>query len=77
MKMPQNYIKIFPEYEDVFYDDPENHKKYFLPVCSINLKFFQPENDQWLHFVSVKEIYDGASVKFPGVCGGSALLISR
>jgi hypothetical protein len=59
MKIPENYIKIFPEYEDVFYDDLENHKKYFLPLCSINLKFFLPEKDQWLHFVSVKEIYDG------------------
>lgn len=59
MQIPENCIRIFPEYEDVFYDDLENHKKYFLPLCSINLKFFSPEKDQWLHFVSVKEIYDG------------------
>lgn len=52
-------IKIFPEYEDVFYDDLENHKKYFLPICSINLKIINPSEDQWLHIVSVKEIYDG------------------
>lgn len=52
-------IKIFPEYEDVFYDDIENHKKYFLPICSVNLKIIDPAEDQWLHIVSVKEIYDG------------------
>ncbi|MCQ9639575.1 hypothetical protein MP478_09240 [Chryseobacterium sp. WG14] len=52
-------IRIFPAYEDVFYDDIENHKKYFLPICSINLKLIDPSEDQWLHIVSVKEIYDG------------------
>ncbi|MDM1398877.1 hypothetical protein HX049_17175 [Myroides odoratimimus] len=51
-------IKLFPEYEDVFYDDIENHKKYFLPICSFNLKLIDPTNDTWLHIVSVKEIYD-------------------
>ncbi|MDR6525251.1 hypothetical protein J2787_000621 [Chryseobacterium rhizosphaerae] len=55
----KDLIKIFPEYEDVFYDDIENHKKYFLPICSINLKIINPSEDQWLHIVSVKEIYDG------------------
>lgn len=52
-------IKIFPEYEDVFYDDIENHKKYFLPICSINLKLIDPQDDTWLHMVSVKELFDG------------------
>ncbi|MCQ9637391.1 hypothetical protein MP477_20775 [Chryseobacterium sp. WG23] len=52
-------LRIFPAYEDVFYDDIENHKKYFLPICSINLKLVDPSEDQWLHIVSVKEIYDG------------------
>lgn len=52
-------IKLFPEYEDVFYNDIENHKKYFLPICSFNLKLIDPTKDQWLHIVSVKEIYDG------------------
>lgn len=59
MEIPGSFIKIFPEYEDVFYDDIKNHKKYFLPLCSVNLKFFSQDKDQWLHFVSVKEIYDG------------------
>jgi len=59
MEIPHSSIKIFPQYEDVFYDDIENHRKYFLPLCSINLNFFSKEKDQWLHFVSVKEIYDG------------------
>ena len=59
MEIPASFIKIFPEYQDVFYDDLENYRKYFLPLCSINLKFFSQDKDQWLHFVSVKEIYDG------------------
>lgn len=52
-------IKLFPAYEDVFYDDLENHKKYFLPICSFNLKLIDPSKNEWLHIVSVKEIYDG------------------
>ncbi|MGE8555414.1 MAG: hypothetical protein ACN6OB_15955 [Chryseobacterium jejuense] len=52
-------IKLFPAYEDVFYDDLENHKKYFLPICSFNLQLLDPSKDEWLHMVSVKEIYDG------------------
>ncbi|MFH6992741.1 hypothetical protein [Flavobacterium sp. FlaQc-48] len=59
MEIPEKFIKIFPEYEDVFYDDLENHKKYFLPLCSINLAFLSKDKEQWLHFISVKEIYDG------------------
>ncbi len=59
MEIPDSFIKIFPEYQDVFYDDLENHRKYFLPLCSVNLRFFSQDRDQWLHFISVKEIYDG------------------
>lgn len=53
------FFRPFPEYEDVFYDDIENHKKHFLPICSVNLKFMFPDRDEWVHFISVKEIYDG------------------
>ncbi|SDI29697.1 hypothetical protein [Chryseobacterium jejuense] len=53
------FIKLFPDYEDVFYDDLENHKKYFLPICSFNLQLLEPSKNEWLHIVSVKEIYDG------------------
>lgn len=52
-------IKLFPAYEDVFFDDLENHKKYFLPICSFNLQLLDPSKNEWLHIVSVKEIYDG------------------
>lgn len=52
-------VKIFPAYEDVFHDDIENHKKYFLPICSFNLKLIDASQNEWLHVVSVKEIYDG------------------
>lgn len=59
MNDKSEFFKPYPKYEDVFYDDIENHKKYFLPICSINLKFMFPERDEWLHFISVKEIYEG------------------
>jgi hypothetical protein len=59
MKDQSAFFKPFPAYEEVFYDDIENHKKHFLPICSINLKFMFPERDEWIHFISVKEIYDG------------------
>jgi len=62
-----DYIKIFPEYEDVFYDEITLHKKYFLPLASVNLKYLHPERDEWLHFVSVKEIYDGRVGAHTGV----------
>jgi hypothetical protein len=39
MEIPGSFIKIFPEYQDVFFDDLENHRKYFLPLCSISLVF--------------------------------------
>ncbi|MFD2556067.1 hypothetical protein [Sphingobacterium tabacisoli] len=54
-----NLIKLFPAYEEVFYDAIEQHRKYFLPICSFNLKLIHPEKDEWLHIISVKEIYDG------------------
>lgn len=59
MIIEQQYIKCFPEYEQVFTGDIEQHKKHFLPICSINLQCIYPGEDQWLHFVSVKEIYEG------------------
>lgn len=60
MSIPQTCIKPFPDYEDVFNKEIEEHKKHFLPLCSINLKFLYPEWDEWIHIVSVKEIYDGS-----------------
>ncbi|KGR84900.1 hypothetical protein [Lysinibacillus odysseyi] len=59
MNIPEQFIKPFPSYEEVFYDELEQHKKYFLPICSINLQCVDPEWDEWLHIVSVKEIHDG------------------
>lgn len=59
MKDISEFFKPYPKYEEIFYDDIENHKKYFLPICSINLKFMFPERDEWVHFISVKEIYEG------------------
>lgn len=31
---------------------------HFLPICSLNLQAIYPKEDQWLHFVSVNEIYN-------------------
>ncbi|MCR8984579.1 siderophore biosynthesis protein [Brevibacillus laterosporus] len=59
MKIPQEFFKAFPAYEDVFYDEIEQHRKHFLPICSINLQCVFPERDEWVHFVSAKAIYDG------------------
>ncbi|WP_300977802.1 hypothetical protein [Flavobacterium sp.] len=59
MKISDDYFKPFPEYEEVFYGDLQQYKKHFLPICSINLKFLDTNRDEWFHFVSVKEIYDG------------------
>ncbi|MED4455539.1 siderophore biosynthesis protein [Metabacillus fastidiosus] len=59
MKISEQFIKPFPSYEEVFYDEIEKHKKHFLPICSVNLKYICPEQDEWLHIVSVKEIFEG------------------
>lgn len=53
------FIRCFPEYNQVFEGDLEKYKEHFLPICSINLQCIYPEEDQWVHFVSVKEIYEG------------------
>ncbi|MCC9044227.1 hypothetical protein LNQ81_16265 [Myroides sp. M-43] len=59
MIIKSEFIKCFPEYEQVFEGDLGQYKKHFLPICSINLQCIVPEENQWLHFVSVKEIYEG------------------
>ena len=59
MKIPKQFIKPFPSYEEVFYDNLEQHKKHFLPICSINLQCINPKWDEWLHIVSAKEIHEG------------------
>ncbi len=59
MKIPEKFIRPFPCYEEVFYDQIEQHRKHFLPICSVNLQCVHPRWDEWLHFVSVKEIYEG------------------
>ncbi|CCF12387.1 putative uncharacterized protein [Brevibacillus laterosporus GI-9] len=43
MKIPQAFFKVFPAYEDVFYDEIEQHRKHFLPICSIHLQCVFPE----------------------------------
>ncbi|EJS67825.1 hypothetical protein CON38_12065 [Bacillus cereus] len=58
MHISKQFIKPFPAYEEVFYDNLELHKKHFLPICPINLQCIEPEWDEWLHIVSAKEIHE-------------------
>lgn len=58
MNIPTDCLRIFPDYKDVFYGDIEAHERHFLPLCSLNLKFIDPHRDQWMHMVSVIEIFD-------------------
>ncbi|OAM31094.1 hypothetical protein A7P95_00920 [Eikenella longinqua] len=61
MYIAPEFIRPFPPPEDVFSDDIERHAQFFLPICSLNLRFIQPEHgDYWLHFVQPADIYDGS-----------------
>lgn len=60
MNISKSHIRPFPAYEDVFDGDMERYRQHFLPILSLNLKCLFPEEDQWLHFVSVKEIHEGS-----------------
>ncbi|MGE7823966.1 siderophore biosynthesis protein [Paenibacillus sp. NPDC093718] len=60
MNISKSHIRPFPAYEDVFEGDVERYRQHFLPIISVNLQCLFPGEDQWLHFVSVKEIYDGS-----------------
>jgi len=60
MTQQNDYIRLFPEYSDVFYDDVDIYRQYFLPLASVNLQVLYPGRNEWLHFVSVKEVYDGS-----------------
>jgi len=59
MTQQNDHIRLFPEYSEVFYDNLELCQHYFLPLASVNLQVFYPGSNEWLHFVSVKEVYDG------------------
>ncbi|MEK4670313.1 siderophore biosynthesis protein [Paenibacillus alvei] len=59
MQIPKKFIRPFPSYEEVFHEQIEQHKKHFLPICSINLQCVNSEWEEWLHIISVKEIHDG------------------
>nr|WP_295864055.1 hypothetical protein [uncultured Chitinophaga sp.] len=59
MQIDKNDFRLFPAYEDVFYDDIPLHRQHFLPLASIHLRCIDPGRNEWLHLVSVKEMYDG------------------
>ncbi|MBH5329857.1 hypothetical protein H9Q10_09285 [Eikenella sp. S3360] len=61
MYIAPEFIRPFPLPEDVFSADIERHTQFFLPICSLNLRFIQPENgDYWVHFVQPADIYEGS-----------------
>lgn len=60
MHIPSEFIRPFPQPEDVFSAEVEKHAQLFLPICSLNLRFIQPDSgDFWLHFVQPADIHDG------------------
>lgn len=60
MNIPEQYIRVFPSYESVFEGDLERCRRHLLPLVSVNLKWLNEEEDEWVHFVSAKEIYEGS-----------------
>lgn len=54
------YMHPFPEAEEVFSDNLEQHRRHFLPLISLDASTFDPSWGGRLHIVSVKECCDGA-----------------
>ena len=60
LEIPAEFLRPFPPYEDVFYDQLDECRRHFLPLCSLNLRALGPEQpDEWVHFVSTQELYSG------------------
>lgn len=52
MHIPAQYLRPFPEAEDIFADNIAEHFRHFLPICSLNLQLIQPDAPEtWLHLV--------------------------
>lgn len=52
IKSPQPYIKPFPEFESVFGEPVDLHRKHFLPLVSVDVSVVHNDLDLWLHFVT-------------------------
>ena len=55
-----NSIRLFPEAEEVFLDNVDEHRKYLLPLATIDLSEIDSSWSGPLHFVQPIEPYDGA-----------------
>jgi hypothetical protein len=47
-----DFIRPFPEFEKVFGEPVELHRKHLLPLVSVNAKVINADWDFWLHFVT-------------------------
>ena len=46
------YFKPFPDYPSVFHDNPKLHRKYLLPLATVELSFINSAWDGQVHFVT-------------------------
>ncbi len=53
------FIRPFPEPEDVFAGQIDKHAEHLLPLVSVNLGMINNDWEGWIHFVSPIEPYDG------------------
>ena len=57
--------KMFPEIDEVFAINKEELKKYFFPICSIDLSSLNPDWNETIHFLIFNEDpYNDETVKF-------------
>lgn len=60
MNIPEQFLRPFPEPKDVFASQIEEHSKHFLPICSLDMRFLEPNSEElWIHFVQPAGIFDG------------------
>ena len=54
-----DYFRPFPEAEDVFAEDVEEHARYLLPLASVNLAHLRPGWTGWIHLIAPIEPCSG------------------
>lgn len=63
VKSPDDLLRSFPEYEDIFSNPSPMNEKHFLPLVSVNAGAIYDDLDTWLHFVSPLEpLFDGGGL---------------
>lgn len=55
----KNRTTLFPEAEDVFRENIEEHRKYLLPLATVELSDIDSAWSGSIHFVQPTEPYDG------------------